>query len=81
VIRIRVTESQRLAIEAVAAENDTSVAGVIRDAVDDYVADYREKSVFRGTKRKDRSHNRSVRLEEPITSRQATCATVGDNRM
>lgn len=48
-IRIRVTTAQRLDLEQVARENNTNVAGVIRDAVNTFVADYRERRpVFRG---------------------------------
>lgn len=49
-IRVRVTRAQRLAVRQVARENRTNVAAVIRDAVDSYVADYRDEQVFRGPK-------------------------------
>lgn len=81
VIRVRVTRAQRRAIESVAAENNTSIAGVIRDAVDDYVADYRETGVFRGPKRGTQSHNRSIRPPESGHPRQATCASPDDKVM
>ena len=52
-IRVRVTPQQRIELEQVARENQTDVSGVIRDAVNDYVADYRDTNpVFRSTKRK-----------------------------
>lgn len=43
---MRLTESQRRDLEEVARENGVSVSDVLRDAVDDYVADYRERLVF-----------------------------------
>lgn len=50
-IRVRVTPDQRRDLERVAQENRTNMAGVIREAVNTYVADYRDKgSVFRGPK-------------------------------
>jgi hypothetical protein len=45
-IRVRVTPQQRRDLERVARENCTDLAGVIRDAVNTYVADYRESGVF-----------------------------------
>lgn len=48
VIRVRVTPEQRVALERVAEQNHTNIAGVIRDAVNTFVADYGESSVFRG---------------------------------
>ena len=45
-IRVRVTRDQRLALERVALENHTDVAGLIRDAVNTYVADYKDSAVF-----------------------------------
>lgn len=48
-IRIRVTRSQRIELEQVARENNTDVAGAIREAVNCFVSDYREnRPVFRG---------------------------------
>jgi len=51
VIRVRVTPAQRLELVRVARENGTLVSEVIREAVDEYVSDYRESGIFRGTKR------------------------------
>jgi len=51
VIRVRVTPAQRLELRRVARENGTLVSEVIREAVDEYVCDYRESGIFRGTKR------------------------------
>jgi hypothetical protein len=49
-IRVRVTPGQRLALEQVARDNQTDLAGVIREAVNTFVADYSEAPVpFRGT--------------------------------
>jgi hypothetical protein len=52
-IHVRLTPGQRLELRRVAAENGTGVAGVIREAVNEYVADYRETrkaGVFRSPK-------------------------------
>jgi hypothetical protein len=49
-IRVRVTPNERREIEQVARDNRTDLAGLIREAVDEYVADYREKCVFRSPK-------------------------------
>lgn len=51
VIRVRVTEAQRRDLERVANENRTTVSGVIRESVDEYVGDYRDRRLFvkRGT--------------------------------
>lgn len=51
-IRVRVTPHERRSLEQVARENRTDVSGVIRDAVNSYVSDYRDTGVFRGTKRR-----------------------------
>lgn len=45
-VRIRVTAAQRLDLKRVAEENGTGISGIIREAVDEYVADYRERRVF-----------------------------------
>lgn len=50
-IRVRVTPGQRLELRRVADENGTGVSGVIREAVNEYVSDYKETKPFRGTKR------------------------------
>lgn len=49
-LRLRVTETQRREIAQVARDNRTNVCGVLREAVNTYVAEYREASVFRPTK-------------------------------
>lgn len=49
-IVIRVTPAQRRELQRVAADNRTNLTGVIRDAVNEYVADYRDSRVFRITK-------------------------------
>ena len=51
-IRVRVTPEQRRALEEVAQENRTDLSGVIRDAVNTYVSDYKDDRPFpaRGTK-------------------------------
>jgi len=50
-IRVRVTHFQYKDLKQVAADNHTDVSGVIRDAVNAYVADYRDNNpVFRRSK-------------------------------
>lgn len=49
-VKVRVTPSQKAALREVASENRANVARVVRDAVNEYVADYRERRVFRGHK-------------------------------
>jgi hypothetical protein len=49
-IRVRVTKAERRDLEQVARDNRTNMAGVIRDAVNTYVSDYRDRRVFRGPK-------------------------------
>lgn len=49
-IVVRVTAGQRLDLRRVADENQTNLSGVIREAVNEYVADYRERRVFRITR-------------------------------
>jgi predicted DNA-binding protein len=49
-IRIRVTPEQRRALERVASQNQMVIAEVIREAVNTFVADYGDASVFRGPK-------------------------------
>ena len=47
-LNIRVTPGQRLELRRVAAENGMRVSAVVRDAVNEFVADYREGGrVFR----------------------------------
>jgi hypothetical protein len=47
-IEFVVTVEQRDDILAIAAEEGRAVAMIIRDAVNEYVGDFREKQVFRG---------------------------------
>lgn len=49
-VQLRVTPGQRLELRRVANENRTDVAGLLREAVNEYVADYGERRVFRRTK-------------------------------
>lgn len=50
-IRVRVTPAERRDLEQVARLHHTDVSGVIREAVNEYVADAREaEPAFRGTK-------------------------------
>lgn len=44
---VRLTQEERRDLEQVARENRLTVAAVIRDAVNEFVADYREQRVFR----------------------------------
>ena len=45
-IVVRVTPPERADLDAVARENHSTRAAVIRDAVNEYVADYRDRRVF-----------------------------------
>ena len=45
-ISFRVTRTERAELDAAAKENDVSVTDLVRDAVNEYVADYRERAVF-----------------------------------
>lgn len=47
---IRLTTVQHRDLQRVATENNTDVSGVIRQAVNEYVADYGETKLFRITK-------------------------------
>jgi len=49
-IRVRCTPAQRLELGRVADENRQRLSSLVREAVDQYVADYRDRRVFRGTK-------------------------------
>jgi hypothetical protein len=57
-VRIRITPRQKRQLEQVARENRTDLSGAIRDAVESFVADYRDGDrvfteparEFRGTK-------------------------------
>jgi hypothetical protein len=42
ILRIRVTPAQRRDLEQVARDNRDTVSGVIREAVNEFAADYRE---------------------------------------
>jgi len=50
-ISVKVTPAQRLELRRVADENRTGMSGIIREAVNEYVADYDERKPFRRTKR------------------------------
>lgn len=47
-ISVRVTVDERLDLEDVARQNLADISGVIREAVNEYVADYRERPPFVG---------------------------------
>jgi predicted DNA-binding protein len=47
-IRVRVTEAERADLQAVADELGQPMAAVIRDAVNEFVGDFRDRPVFRG---------------------------------
>lgn len=49
-VQLRVTAGQRLDLRRVAQENGTDVSGILREAVNEYVSDYRDTRVFRRTK-------------------------------
>jgi hypothetical protein len=48
-IHVRCTPAQRLELRRVADENGRRVSAVIREAVDEFVGDYRDRRVFRRT--------------------------------
>lgn len=45
-ITFSVTPAQRLELRRVASDNRTGMAGIIREAVNEFVSDYGEKRVF-----------------------------------
>jgi hypothetical protein len=45
-VEIVITETERAELEIVARENGQRVSSLVRDAVNTYVADYRDKDVF-----------------------------------
>jgi hypothetical protein len=45
-IEVRVTPAQRLEIQRVASDNRTGLSGILREAVNEFVADYGEKPPF-----------------------------------
>jgi hypothetical protein len=45
-LTIRLTPGERSDLESVARENHTNLADVLREAVNEYVNDYRERKVF-----------------------------------
>jgi len=49
-IWVRVTPAQRLDLRRVATDNGTGVSGIIREAVNEYVADYGDRKPFVRTK-------------------------------
>jgi predicted DNA-binding protein len=54
-ISVRLTPEQRRELEQVARANETTLAGVMREAVNSFVADYRDDHpVFRRADRKAR---------------------------
>lgn len=51
IVRVRMTPGQRDELRRVADENGTGMSKVIREAVDEFCADYRETSIFRSHKK------------------------------
>jgi hypothetical protein len=51
-ISVKVTPAQRLELRRVASDNGTGMAGIIREAVNEYVADYGDRRPFRSAKLK-----------------------------
>lgn len=49
IVKLRLTPAERADLDAVAAENGVSRNELLRDALNGYVADYRERPVFRAT--------------------------------
>ena len=50
-VRVRVTKSQRAALERAARANRTDLSGVIRDAADSYQDEYGAGPIFAGFRR------------------------------
>jgi len=46
-IHLRVTPAQRLELRRVADENGQRLSTIVREAVDEFVGDYRDRRVFR----------------------------------
>lgn len=44
VVRVRLTEEQRQDLEQVARDNGTTLSGAIREAINEFAADYRENN-------------------------------------
>jgi hypothetical protein len=49
-ISVRVTPAQRLELRRVASDNQTGMAGIIREAVNEFVGDYGDRRIFRRPK-------------------------------
>jgi hypothetical protein len=47
-LRVRVTAQQRLRLQHAAKVNLTTVANLVRDAVDDYMLDFSDEPLFDG---------------------------------
>jgi len=47
---VRCTPAQRLELRRVADENGQRLSTIVREAVDEFVSDYRDRRVFRSTK-------------------------------
>ncbi len=45
-LSLAVTPAQRLDLKQVAAESRTGLSGLLREAVNEFVSDYRERQVF-----------------------------------
>jgi len=45
-LSVRLTPDERRDLESVARDNQTSLTDVLREAVNEYVADYRDRAVF-----------------------------------
>jgi hypothetical protein len=50
-ISVHVTPAQRLELRRVAGDSGTTAAGIIREAVNEYMGDYGERRTFRRRKR------------------------------
>jgi hypothetical protein len=50
-IALRVTPAQRLELRRVASDNQTGMSGIIREAVNEFVSDYGERTTFVSTQR------------------------------
>lgn len=50
-ISLAVTPAQRLELRRIASDNGSGLSGIIREAVNEFVADYGERRPFRSRKR------------------------------
>jgi hypothetical protein len=50
-MHVRMTVSERRDLDTVARDNNVTVSAVLREAVNEYVSDYRDRAVFSSPRR------------------------------